>query len=86
MSHPCISYVNYYYCYGCCYRHNDNNDNNDDDDDNNNFSYAGCLSTTRRHSQIRKKDYDPSIFTCLSHTIDVLRIESLVPPNVHVLR
>ena len=34
----------------------------------NNFSicYSGYLSTTRRHSQIRREDHGPSIFTCLA--------------------
>ena len=36
------------------------------------LSYT-CLSTRRRHSQIRNEDYGPSIFTCPAHTIDVRR-------------
>ena len=46
-----------------------NNNNNT----NNNFTicYPGCLSTRRRHSQIRKEDHGRSIFTCPAHTINV---------------
>ena len=33
--------------------------------------YPECLSTRRRHSQIRKEDPGASSFTCPAHTIDV---------------
>ena len=36
----------------------------------NNNNFPGC-TWTRRHSQIRKKDQDPSIFICPARTIDV---------------
>ena len=29
------------------------------------------VPTIGRHSQMRKDDHDPSIFTCAAHTIDV---------------
>ena len=50
---------------------------------NNNFPicYPGCLSTRRRHSQIRNEDYGSFIFTCPAHTIDVRQNRFLVPAS-----
>ena len=53
---------------------NNNNNNNNTNNNNNNFPdcYLGvcffCLSTRRRHLQIRKDDH---VFTCTAYTIDV---------------
>ena len=45
----------------------------------NNNNHVIRILSTRRHSQIRKEDRSPSIFTCSEQTI--VWIESLVPRN-----
>ena len=64
IAYPYVNICSDYYYYYFAVVINNNNNNSP-------ICYLGCLSTRRRHSQIRKYDHEPCSFTCPAHTVDV---------------